>query len=196
MQVNELIERILEISHDEVAPDTQLKQKALRWLNSAYHELMEDCFPFLEMRLAKEIVLDVVADKVDLPSDFNRLVSMRDEKTGKLLFYKNNNFKLDTYENTLTFNIMFKNVKKVRLCYLPKVTDLLEDDAENAVMIPRQFHAVLVWGALVWSTVYERGFSTATDIKLFQTKWDEAKRDMKLSLSSVQQFNATYEDGV
>ena len=53
MNVNELRNRILEISHNEVAPDTNLKTKALSWLNSAYHEIVSDCLSYLERSLEK-----------------------------------------------------------------------------------------------------------------------------------------------
>lgn len=46
MNVESLCERIIDMSHEEDAPDTNLKDKCLQWLNHAYFELMDELSVF------------------------------------------------------------------------------------------------------------------------------------------------------
>lgn len=197
MNVNEIRDRILDISHNEIAPDTQLKEKSLSWLNSAYHEIVSLCLPFLERYLETLQTLTVVNGKAELPNNVFRITSVISKKTGKALLQKTkaemslleNSGKLQLLEGCYTIEGRELYVPALKdgeldLIYFKQVEDLVENGAADSLILPAQHHHVLVWGGLVWSSIFERGFSTQGDIKTFQTKWDEAKREVKLSLSN------------
>lgn len=189
MHVNELLERILEISHDEVAPDTNLKQKSLRWLNSAYHEIMEVVIPFLPT-LEHSLTLNVVNGYVELPADLNRIISVSSERA----FVSKNDFKQVFKGGKLNLYFNKNEYKKITLSYTKKVSDLAFDGVESSILIPQQYHSYLVWGALVWASVYERGFNNQAELRLFQQKWEEAKREIKLSLAANLNLSTTHQD--
>lgn len=200
MNVNEIRDRVLEVSHDEVAPDTTLKSKAMNWLNSAYHEMVDECMPYLTRYLQRTERLSALAGtgNITLALDVYRLLGVRDTQTNKLL----KEVSFVEFENAYTGALSsvsaptqfwleghilhLNSTKEVTLdvTYLPNVPDLAEGEGESTILIPKQFHSSLVWGALVWGSVYERGFSSVSDMNLFQNKWDEAKAKMKLSLAS------------
>ena len=60
--------------------------------------------------------------------------------------------------------------------------DVLLDGDEASLALPAgQVHG-LVWGALVWSSVFERGFATASELAQFRAQWQEAKARVKLAV--------------
>lgn len=198
MNVSELRERILDISHDESAPDNDLNDKALDWLNSAYHELIDELMPFLGRYLRQEE--SVITDsngQATLSADVYRIMRTVDETNGRTLKEMTREDVLDVdptgqhtgapigfYIEGAKLTLYPRTSVDLTVLYLPEVADLTEDDGEDEILLPRQFHHVLVWGALVWSSIYERGFGTQSDLTLFQRKWEEAKRNAKLSLAS------------
>lgn len=197
MNVNELRDRILEISHNEVAPDTNLKEKALSWLNSAYQELVSDCMPYLEQLL--ETASDVVTTSGEgtLPNDLARILKVVDHQTKSTLLQIS---QAEAYEKDVTGEVTGppkfywisgdslmtypQNSTTLKVVYFKQISDLIEDGTEAEILIPKQFHHGLVWGGLVWSSIFERGFTNQSDLKLFQLKWQEIKRELKLSLAS------------
>lgn len=197
MNVNELRDRILEISHNEVAPDTNLKVKALSWLNSAYHEIVSDCLSYLERSLEKLVVLNIEGGTANLPNDLSRILKVVDEKTNLAMtqISQSQAAEYDMSESILGVPKLYwidnnkiytypKCNGSVKLVYLKQVENLEELTLESDIVIPKQFHYGLVWGGLVWSSIFERGFTSQSDLKMFQAKWDDAKRELKLSLSS------------
>lgn len=197
MNVNELRDRVLEISHNEVAPDTNLKVKALSWLNSAYQELVSDSLPYLEQLLEVSSSITLISGVGVLPSNLSRILKVMDRDANHVLQQIS---QADAVEKDVTGDVtgspqyywieagsIFTYPKysgDLKVVYLKQVSDLEDGDLESDIVIPKQFHHGLVWGGLVWSSIFERGFSSQGDLKLFQLKWEEVKRELKLSLAS------------
>ena len=189
MNVSELLERILEISHNEVAPDTGLKQKALRWLNSAYHEILDELQPFLSRYMNKTSTVNVADGRGAMPANLYRLLKV--EFDGKTLKQIESQPDL-TGQTPQVFMLsgdviqIFPSVEScvLTLTYTATQDDLTEETQGSDILLPSSLHHHLVWGALIWGSVYERGFSTQSELALFQQKWDEAKRSAKLSLAN------------
>lgn len=184
MDVSEIKNRILEISHDEATVDTDLNNKALRWLNSAYHEIMNECMPYLTRFVEKKVVVNVVDGVGSIPTDLFRVVSVEDLNSSYFLTESNNKSKGSFYLSLDQIFIEPGTTTALEITYLPLTTDLEDVSTESDILLPKQFHNALVWGGLVWSAIYERGFSTQADMNLFQNKWFEAKREAKLSLAT------------
>ena len=189
MNVYELQERILELSHDEVTHDTGLRGRSLRWLNSAYHELMEILMPLLSDSLSADTIVEVVENAVILPQKAQKILLVEDAEKGGSIPYKAphevlvKNTELSYQQTVDGLKLIGKNIpQKLRVVFVPQISDLLEDDTENSILIPPQFHTSLIWGALVWAAVFERGFTSQRELSLYQAKWEEAKRNVKLSL--------------
>jgi hypothetical protein len=198
MNVNELRDRILELSHDEAAPDTGLQEKALRWLNNAYRELLDELQPFLQDDLMQEQGATTNASgQATLTQPIQRMLRVVDTDNGRVLRQvdpalvfdedpelSQSGTPLTYWVNDTIIQVHPKASVGLNMVYLPELVDLLADDGEEKVLLPKAFHHALIWGGLVWSAVYERGFSSQADLALFQEKWDEAKRRVKLSLSA------------
>lgn len=192
MNVNELRDRILEISHNEVAPDTNLQIKALAWLNSAYQELISDSLPYLTQFLetSSSAVLDEGTGT--LPDNLTRVLKVIDKNTNYVLKQISQAQAIENITGSPKYhwvegiNICTypKSTGTLKIVYLKQVNDLEDGGLESEIFIPKQFHHGLVWGGLVWSSIFERGFSSQGDLKLFQLKWEDVKRELKLSLAS------------
>ena len=194
MDVNTLIERILEVSHNENAPDTDLNNKALRWLNSAYMELVEQCRSYLEPYLQRTVSLELIGGAGALPEDVNHVVSVKNKETKQVFSALHAADSRDIFisaQPATRYWVMNGHVYtnttsdlNVDMIYSARVSELLEGGSENDIVLPSEYHQALVWGSLLWSSMFERGFNTAREISIFQQKWDEAKREIKLSLAA------------
>lgn len=198
MNVSEIRDRILEISHNEASPDTDLNTKSLRWLNSAYHELVDELLPFLNRYLQREETVSSNANGVaNLSNDVYRVVRLADVRAERVLKEIDRQDAMDMdpassqtgeakyfWVDGNTVTLLPRAETTLNVLYMPTVVDLQEDGTEASILIPRQFHHALVWGSLVWSSVFERGFSSQSDLALFQRKWEDAKEKIKLSLAS------------
>ena len=198
MNVNELQEKILELSHDEATPDTALREKALGWLNNAYNELMDEVMPYLQDNLVQEQVVTTNSEgNVTLTHSVKKVVRMVDTTNGRTMGQVSTVELLDMDSSmeqtgvpvryTLSGNIVQVHpVEQVELraVYLPEIAELEASGDENSILLPKAYHHALVWGGLVWGSMYERSFSAQGDLTIFQKKWEEAKRRIKLSLSA------------
>lgn len=196
MNVNQIRDRIVELSHQSTA-DGEVQAKALGWLNAAYHELMDDILPFAPAALQVQEVVAVGADgqgATALPP--YRILAVVDTATGSPL-------RVATPAEALaadpagtlggTYRLYVPTAAGVRLVpagegavtvlYVPQVADLAENGAEDAVLLPRAHHMALVWGGLVWSSLFERGFGTQGELAMFQAQWQRAKEGVKLALA-------------
>ena len=198
MDVNQLRERILELSHDEATPDTGLKEKALVWLNHAYIELMDEIQPYLQDELMQEQTIATNSSgQVALAFDVQRMVRVVDATNSRTLEQASLADMVDReplldatgspayyWFQGSTLQVYPKAAVTLTVRYLPYLTELVTDGTEETILLPKVYHHALVWGGLVWATMYERSFSTNGDLLLFQKKWEEAKRRVKLSLVS------------
>lgn len=204
MNVNNLRDRILEISHDEDAPDTHLKNKAMEWVNSAYHELMDELTPFMGdklQRLETVTLNNGVASLLNQPFRVLKVLRTRDNyllKATNLSEQLNKQTALNTNGDPSKYWMNGSSIQtypisneQISVLYVPVVTDLIEGGDEASIMLPKTFHHALVWGGLVWSSVFERGFSTQAELTLFQRKWDEAKQKIKLSMAASETARLT-----
>lgn len=197
MTVNELLSGIIAISHNEDTPDTLLSAKALQWLNAAYQEVIDECAAYLKRYLERTETVTTTLATATLPGDVHRILRVVDTTHARVLREASRDTLLDhdptlahtgqphsftLSENTLTLHPKPSQNLNLEVLYLPRVDDLAPDGNEATILLPRQFHQALIWGALVWSSIYERGFNTSGELQLFQNKWDEAKQKIKLSL--------------
>ncbi|MFT7434145.1 MAG: hypothetical protein ACI9TY_001793 [Alphaproteobacteria bacterium] len=166
MNVNEIRDRILEISHDEVAPDTNLKLKSLSWLNSAYQEIVGVCMPYLERYIESTNTVEVASGTGILPCDVYRVLAVVDTTTGRELRLKSHadivkkDANLTASGAAHAYWIDGRDIKlypqggaSVKVVYLRQVTDLLDGGAETEILIPNSFITVL-FGAGLFGPLY------------------------------------------
>lgn len=191
-----MVRRVVELSHHAGNTDLELETKALGWVNAAYHELMDELVPYLPQAL--QVQEDGTSDAagVMVPTQaVYRLVRVVDRTGGRSL-------KLATPEAVLEADpagdasgdpvratvrdgdvvIHPAGVRELTVLYVPLAADLAEDGDEADVLLPRVYHHALIWGALVWSAVFERGFLSQNEQVLYQRQWLAAKEQVKLGL--------------
>lgn len=195
MDVNGIRDRIVELSHD-TAVDGEVESKAIGWLNAAYHELMDEVVAYLPPSLQRlESVSTSIAGTVTLASTPYRTLRVVDKGTGTSLEVVSPAVILDvdpmgnasgspqrcTVDGAV-LTVHPAGVANLSVLYVPAVSDLAEDGSEASILLPKAHHHALVWGGMVWSSLFERGFGTQGELLLYQRNWAEAKERVKLSL--------------
>jgi hypothetical protein len=185
MKIKDLVDQIISYSHNEDTPDTDLSVKALTWLNSAYHELLQENLAFLKYKMIKQYHVEMTDGFFELPADFYLFEKIR-LKNGNLISKEDKN--LYSIEGNLIF---IKDVKdtELDLVYIPQFEQLKLDDSLSIMHISANYVQSLIWGSLVWSSIYERGLNTNSELSLFEAKWNQAKQNYKVTL-------ATYSDQI
>ncbi len=192
MNVNEIRDRIVELSHQS-AGDGEVQAKALGWLNAAYHELMDEVVAYLPPALqVRESVAANSHGDVALAAAPYRVMKVADGQ-GRMLKGVTLAELMDLEAMGSTTACYVVTASGVRIhtakdgdvfsvLYVPLVMDLVEGGAEASLFLPRVHHSALVWGGLVWSALFERGFNSSVELNAYQRQWVEAKHRVKLGL--------------
>ncbi|TKW61617.1 MAG: hypothetical protein DI628_03045 [Blastochloris viridis] len=194
MNVNEIRDRIVELSH-QTAGDGEVQAKALGWLNAAYHELMDEIVAYLPpwLQVRAEVVTDVNGT-VSLGAGAYRVLKVVDKAQNRTLEVATpleimerevaGGLSESRYAVTAAGIQIFPAKADVPLSvlYVPLIQDLSEGGVEASLFLPREHHYALVWGGLVWSSLFERGFGSSTEVQLYQRQWLEAKSRVKAGL--------------
>lgn len=185
MKIKDLVDQIISYSHNEDTPDTDLSAKALTWLNSAYHELLQENLAFLKYKMLTSKTIEIKNGSSKLPDDFY-LFEKISLSNGEVISKEDK----DRYSIEGDF-VFIKNVKDeyLNITYIPQFKQLNLDDSLSIMHISSNYVQSLIWGALVWSSIYERGLHTNSELSLFEAKWSQAKQNYKVTL-------ATYSDQV
>lgn len=196
MNVNEIRDRIVELSH-QTAGDGEVQAKALGWLNAAYHELMDEVVVYLPPELqVREDAVSGVGGVVTLVNAPYRVLKVVDKVQGRVLeaVTPTELMEIDPTGTAtgapVRYVVTGDGVRvhpggegvAVSVLYLPLVQDLVEGGPEGSLLLPRAHHYALVWGGLVWSSLFERGFDSASELAIYQSHWLDAKQRVKLGL--------------
>lgn len=193
MNVNDIRDRIVELSH-QTGNDGEVQAKVLGWLNAAYHELLDEIAAI--MPAGGQILESVVTDSgggVVLASAARKVLRVVDETNGTVLGVTTVQGALSEgvagsspalcVVNGAALTVYPAAAVTLSVLYVPLAADLAEDGEESSILLPRNHHFALVWGGLVWSALFERGFASQAELQLYQRKWDDAKQRVKLSLA-------------
>lgn len=193
MNVNDIRDRIVELSH-QTSGDGEVQTKVLGWLNAAYHELLDEVASIMPaaVQLQEEIVTG--SDGVGLlASPIRKVIRVMDLTDGLVLEVTTPAAAMDALGGSGAprlcvaagqgLTVYPAAAVTLRVLYVPLAADLAENGAEDSILLPRNHHFALVWGGLVWSALFERGFASQAELQLYQRKWDDAKQRVKLSLA-------------
>lgn len=187
MNVNEIRDRIVELSH-QTAGDGEVQAKALGWLNAAYHELMDEVVVYLPPALQRqESVTTNASGEAVLGFAPYRVMAVKDEN-GMVEAATPKQVLENEYSGRYVVTAAGVRVSPVRenaaltVVYVPEVADLEEGGSEASVALPKAYHYALVWGGLMWSALFERGFGTQGELLIYQRQWADAKERVKLGL--------------
>lgn len=195
MDVRTIRDRIVELSHHGIGNDVDVKAQALAWLNSAYFELMDEMVPFLPdvLQLREDVVCDGQG-QTTLQRDVYKLVKVVDVDGSRALPQATvadvleldvQGVQGDPVRCSVAGNVLRVHPAKaasLAVVYVPQVAALAEDDVESAVLLPVSLHQVLVWGGLVWSALFDRGFMSQSELVLYQRQWQAGKEQVKLAM--------------
>lgn len=200
MRVNEIRDRIVELSNQGGGADSDLNQRAMGWLNSAYHELMDELLPFAPVALQRreEVESDGVG-QATLSLPVHRLLRVADKRAARMLEVSNPLAMLDAdpagtlsgdprrvYASDTLLVVQPVGAIPLTVLYVPAPVDLQEGGAEASILLPRTQHSGLVWGGLVWSALFERSFVSQSELAMYQRQWQAAKEAIRLALLGSQ----------
>lgn len=195
MNVQTIRNRIVELSHHGVGNDVDINAKALAWLNSAYHEIMDDILPALPAALQQvEDITTSGAGTATLSRPALKIIRAINRGTAHPLAEATPADILAAQVSGVAGDPQFIQVngasvsvfpaKAVTLgiAYIPHVDDLQESGTEASILLPPSMHHILVWGGLVWSALFDRGFASASELALYQRQWLAGKETIKLAM--------------
>lgn len=193
MLVNDIRDRIVELSHQS-SGDGAVQAKALGWLNAAYMELMNELLAFAPQALQRTETVSVsTTGLAALSVPPNRILRVLVDGVPVPMVRTLDLLEADpTQTATGTPELCAMVAGGVQLqprqsgtavvLFVPQPVTLGEGGAESSILLAPSFHDALVWGGLVWSSLFERGFASASELALFGRQWQEAKARIKLAL--------------
>ncbi|NBV54334.1 MAG: hypothetical protein EBR79_01315 [Proteobacteria bacterium] len=195
MRVSEIRDRIVELSHASTG-DGEVQAKALGWLNAAYGELMNELMPYMPAALqVQEQLVTNTAGVAVVAREIYRAVRVVERNGGGVLEVVVPEVILaadplgNATGNPVRCVVRGREVQvhpaaevPLSVLYVPAVQELLENGEEAAVLLPASHHSALVWGGLVWSSLFERGFGGSGEMGVYRRQWEEAKQRVKLAL--------------
>lgn len=189
--------RIVELSHHGLGNDEEIEAKALAWLNSAYHDVMSEVIGHKPARL--QVREDVTTDSggvAAVAQEIGTLLKVVDRSSNVVLAHVTPEELLDAevagstsgppkrcYFSGDEVVVHPARVTNVSVLYIPRVVDLEEEGTEASILVPPEHHHVLVWGGLVWSALFERGFLSGSELALYQRQWEAGKAAIKLAMA-------------
>lgn len=195
MNVRGIRDRIVELSQHGVGNDVDVNTKALAWLNSAYHEVMDEIVPLAPsaLQVRSDVVVGVDGAGV-LAGPVHKLVQVVERTRNTVLRVVTPAELLEAevggMQGSPSMCSVSGNVLQVypaaagtvSVVYIPRVVDLVEAGAEGSILLPPSLHNVLVWGGLVWSALFDRGFMSQSELLMYQRQWVSGKEQVRLSL--------------
>lgn len=198
MRVSEIVTQVLALGHH--GEDAALRAKALGWVNAAYAELLDEVLPFAPPALQRvETVTTDASGVAGLGQDVRKLLLVADADAGRVLALGGplaavrddpsgsaDGAPVMAYALGQQVQVLPAQSVALRVVYVPGPNTLGESDGPEAIWLPESQHRVLVWGALVWSALFERGLTSAAELSLFGRQWLAAKESVKLGLLGAQ----------
>ena len=158
MDVNGIRDRIVELSHHGIGNDVDVNGKALGWLNSAYHEVMDEIVPLAPAAL--QVREDVVtgSDGAGVLTAPVHRVGQAVERGRKRVLEVGSPVELLAAEiagesgspskvsvSGAVLQVFPAAAVEVSVVYVPRVLDLAEGGSEASILLPSSLHGVLVW---------------------------------------------------
>lgn len=198
MDVAAVRDRIIELSHHGLGSDNEIEGKALAWLNSAYQEVMNEVVRHKPARLqVREDVVSGSGGVAGLSAEVGSLLKVVDRGSNVVLSHVTPEELLEAevagatsgppkrcYVNGDEVVIHPARVTNLSVVYIPKIADLASDGNEASILVPAEHHHVLVWGGLVWSALFERGFLSGGELALYQRQWEAGKGAIRLAMAN------------
>lgn len=195
MDVRTLRDRVVELSHHSLGNDVDINAKALAWVNSAYMELMNEIAPLAPATLqVREDVVTASDGAAVLSAPVQKLVNVVERGNNRVLDVVSPAELLSAEVDGLqgdpqlcsvsedVVQVYPAKVANVSVVFVPRAVDLLESGSEVSILLPPSLHHVLVWGGLVWSALFERGFMSQSEVLMYQRQWLAGKEQVRLAL--------------
>lgn len=194
MRVSEILGQVLALGHH--GDDAAMREKALGWVNAAYAELLDEVLAYAPAQLQRveEVATDVTG-VAGLSQPVRKLLVVADAEAGRVLpllaphaVVRDDpagvavGAPIAAYGVGQRVQVHPAGPARLRVVYVPAPNVLAESEGPEAIWLPESQHRVLVWGALVWSALFERGLVSAGELNLFGRQWVAAKESVKLAL--------------
>lgn len=205
MNVQEIVDRVVEFSLDEVDGETLLSNRVLADLNAVYKEvLLAGADNDLDNLDDDDFIL--VNGSIALTEDVLQIASVRDLSNRGKLLTKTDILKLEEQYPLLddtgnphywyltkgaVLNCYPKNNTSVRVRYFAKPEELTLSSVEADIRIPVLHHQVLVDGCIYYMKNREQGFHNELDRREAYQKYKLGITDYLMSVEARARRNRT-----
>lgn len=176
MDVSTLVQRIIDLGMNENAPDTDLQNKALGWLNNAYKEAYNVAANFGWAKYYESATITITNGSGSFPFAPRRVLTVVDNGTKRVLkqsdiltvmnidpsvTLQGNPARWYT-EGETTVKVHPISSTTLNAVLLRRPADLTLTSVEADIKIPPHHHELLIWASLLEGMLYERGFGNDT----------------------------------
>jgi len=177
MDVIDIVNRVAEFALDELDSQTQLQNRILADLNASYKEMVQEAADN-DDDLLEEYTGTLVNGSMLIVPDFTLIAAVSDNDNGGFEFQRTDLATLKAHYRVLEDNSgagRFYYIKKKTLytyprnnanmsvLYYPKANELTLASTEDDILIPHDFHQVLIDGCVYYMKLREQGFHNQND---------------------------------
>ncbi len=196
MDVATIVQRVIDLCLNENAPDTDLQNKALGWVNTAYKEAYNVAATYSWIRLYETSSVTITNGSGTLPFYPKRLIKVVDTANKRVLKQSDIGYILDidpTLERTgnparfyteadTSIKTHPKNDCTLSIVAIRQPQELTLASTEADIKIPPHHHEQLIWGALIEGMTYERGFGNDGLIQIANARKTQLRDNFMLEM--------------
>jgi hypothetical protein len=201
MDASTIVQRIIDLGMNENAPDTDLQNKALGWLNNAYKEAYNIAATVSWPSYLETATVTITAGTGTLPFAPRRVLSVVDNNTKRVLKQSDllSVIALDPSITTTgnparwylqgetTIKVFPLSTTTLSTVLMRRPADLTLVSTEADIKVPPHHHELLIWSALTEAMMYERGFGNDALIQVANARkiqlLDNYSREMFSSIA-------------
>lgn len=211
MDVATIVQRVIDLGLNEDAPDTDLQNKALGWVNNAYKEAYNVAASYSWVRLYETNTVPITNGSGTLPFYPKRLLSVVDTNTKRQLKQSDIGYITDIdpglvrtgsparfyTEGDTTIKTHPTNSTSLRIVAIRQPAELTLTSPETDIKIPPHHHELLIWGAMSEAMMFERGFGNEGLLQVAAARktilMDNYMREMRESATRAPQRTESQE---
>jgi hypothetical protein len=184
MDASTIVQRIIDLGMNENAPDTDLQNKALGWLNNAYKEAYNVAASYGWAKYYESATITITNGTGTFPFAPRRVLKVVDNGTQRVLKQSDILTVIDKDpavaqqgnparwypQGDTTIKVHPIASTTLSTILLRRPVDLTLASTEADIKIPPHHHELLIWASLIEGMTYERGFGNDTLLQVANTR--------------------------
>lgn len=198
MDASTIVQRIIDLGMNENAPDTDLQNKALGWLNNAYKEAYNVAANFGWAKYYETATVVITNGTGTFPFPPRRVLTVVDTGTQRVLkqsdilsvmeidptITRQGNPARWYFQGDTTVKVYPIASTSLSAVLLRRPADLTLASTEADIKIPPHHHEMLIWASLPEGMMYERGFGNDALLQMANIRKKELLDNYSREMSS------------